>query len=104
MAQAAHLVAARRQLREIGAHRARLRGDRVEADLRGVGLALPLRRAVVGVDVVLVVLTERQDGLDVAFREGIHRRRIRLSRLRLPAAQDRGRQQDSGAGRNIGVS
>ena len=104
MAQAAHLVAAGRQLREVGAQRARLRGDGVEGDFRGVGLALPLRRSVVGVDVVLVVLAEGQDGLDVAFREGIHRRRV-VSFPAVPASfpTTGGRQQDPGACRNNGT-
>ena len=100
MAQAAQLVSTRGQLKEVGAHRAALRDDLIQADLGGVGVALPLRRAVVGVDVVLVVLTEGKDGLDIALREGIHRGRIRLSHLRLPAAQSRRRKQDPGAGCN----
>ena len=68
-----HLVAGRAQGRQVGADAVRLPGDRVERYLGRLGLGLPHRRPVVGVDVVGVVLPHREDGLDVAFSQWIHR-------------------------------
>ena len=83
MSEAAQLVSACHQLREFCTHVASLRRDRVEVSLARVGVALPLCGAVVGVDVVLVVLTECEDRFDVPLGEPIHRRRACLSLMRL---------------------